>query len=100
MQSTKKPGASRAFAVTSRWRRSMRGRRGELGSKAFERLERLLGEIRIQGRDLLRIGDEGLVGRLGVLGLNLEHLVQRLHAREFLDVRLGVLERLLGVVAI
>src|SRR5690606_40421964 len=41
----------------------------------------LLGEIRVQAGDLLRIGDEGLVSRFGELGLGLEHLVERLHAQ-------------------
>src|SRR6185312_4003962 len=59
-----------------------------------------LGEIAIEARDLLRVGDEGLVGSLGIFALRLERLVERLHAREFLRKRLAVLVGLLGVVAI
>src|SRR5579872_3105667 len=54
--------------------------RSELRGQRFEGLEHLLGEIAIEARDLLRIGDEGLVSGLGVFALRLERLVQRLHA--------------------
>src|SRR5262249_18822008 len=74
--------------------------RVELRGQAFVRLEGLLSEIGIEARDLLRLGDEGFVGRARKFGLRLERLVQRLHAGELLDKRLGVFERLLGVVAI
>lgn len=60
----KKPGDRRAFVVPQRANADLvgRGRLGELGSETFQRLECLLGQIRIEARDLLRVGDEGLVG--------------------------------------
>ena len=74
--------------------------RGELRNQALVGLEGLLGEIGVETRDLLRLRDERLVGRAREFGLRFERLVQRLHAGKLLDERLGVLERLLGIVAI
>src|SRR5665213_410464 len=76
------------------------GGRSELRHDAFQRLEGLLGKIGVEPRDLLRLRHEGLVGGLGEFSLHFERLVQRLHARQLLDERLGVFERLLAVVAI
>ena len=75
-------------------------RRAELGNQALERLEGLLGTVAVEAGDLLRFGDEGFIGRAGELGLGFQRLVERLHAGQLFDKRLGVLERLLGVVAI
>ena len=74
--------------------------RGELRDQAFVGLEGLLGEIGVEAGDLLRLGDEGLVGRARKFGLRFYRLVQRLHAGKLFNKRLGVFERLLGVVAI
>ena len=76
------------------------GGRRELRDDAFQRLVGLLGEIGVEPRDLLRLRNERLISGLREFGLHFERLVQRLHARQLLDKRLGVFKRLLGVVAI
>src|SRR6185437_3642295 len=79
---------------------SVSGDRRELGHHAFQRLECPLGEIAVETRNLLGVGHESLVSGLGKFALRFERLVERLHARELLHERLGVLIGLLGVVAI
>src|SRR5207249_5675740 len=74
-------------------------RRSELRDQAFVGLEGLLGEIGVEAGDLLRLGNEGLIGRAGKFGLRFDRLVQRLHAGKLFNKRLGVFERLLGIVA-
>src|SRR4051812_9953642 len=65
---------------------------------SLERLVGLLGEIGIELADLGRLGDEALIGGLGVVDLDLEGLVERLNAHHLLQ-RLGAfLERLLRIV--
>src|SRR5712671_2437175 len=96
----KKPGRKAGLFDFRNALRLVSGGRDELCNQAFVRLEGLLGEIGVEPCDLLRLGYERLVGGLGVFGLHFERLVQRLHARQLLDQRLGVFKRLLGVVAI
>src|SRR5947207_7977267 len=74
--------------------------RNELRNQAFVGLEGLLGEIGVEAGDLLRLGNEGLIGRAGEFGLRFDSLVQRLHAGKLFNKRLGVFERLLGIVAV
>ena len=76
----------RAFDIRKQQKSYLRGsRRRELRDQAFHRLEGLLGEIAIEPSDLLRVGDETLVGGLREIGLQLERLVQRLRGGEFFD---------------
>src|ERR1035441_306116 len=50
--------------------------------------------------NLLRLSDEDLVCRLREFGLNFNRLVERLHARELLNIGLRVFKRLLRVIAV
>ena len=98
----KKPGRNGRAFLLSKYQIAnelVRGR-GKLRDQALVGLEGLLGEIGVEAGDLLRFRDEGLVGRAREFGLRFDRLVQRLHAGELFNVRFGVLERLLGVVAI
>src|SRR4030081_2729349 len=81
------------------WKALVRRRR-ELRDQALIGLVGLLGEIGVKARDLLGLGNKGLVGRAREFSLRFNRLVQRLHAGELFHKRLGVFERLLGVVAI
>src|SRR6186997_3285214 len=75
-------------------------RRRELRDQALVRLEGLLGQLGVKTSDLLRFRDEGFVGRARKLGLRFKRLVQRLHAGKLFNVGFGLIERLLGVIAI
>ena len=74
--------------------------RGHLRNEASEGLVRLLGKITVECANLLRLSDEGLVSRLREFGLNFNRLVERLHARELLNIGLRVFKRLLCVIAV
>lgn len=70
-----------------------------LGVNGLDRLESLLGELRIELADLGRFRDKGLIGGLGELGLNLDGGLDILGAEQlFDDGRVGG-DRLLRIVA-
>src|SRR4249919_3928236 len=69
-----------------------------LCEQRLERLVGFLGEIGIELTDLRSLGHKPLIGGLGVLGLNLDRLVERLHAEKLLERGAAVLERLLRIV--
>src|SRR5262245_23925878 len=94
-----KSPAPRAGLFFLDYGRSVRSRR-ELGHQALDRLEGLLGEVAVEAGDLLRVGDERLIGGTRVVALRFQRLVERLHARELLGERLGLFELLLDVLAI
>ena len=73
--------------------------RSSLADVGFERLVGLLGEIGIKLAELGRLGDEAFIGGLGVVGLDLDRLVERLGADELLDdgcIRFESLLRIIG----
>jgi hypothetical protein len=57
-----------------------------LGDGHFKRLEGFLGEIGVEFADLGRLGDEAFIGGLGVGGLDLDRLVERLGAEQLAAV--------------
>ena len=61
----------------------------------LERLVSLLGEVGIQLAEPARLRNEALVGGLGVVGLDLDRLVERLRPDEFLGRGGSLLEHLL-----
>src|SRR5665213_99567 len=73
-------------------------RRRGLHRESLERLVGLLGEIGIELAHLGRLGDEALIGRLRVVGLDLDCLVERFGAQQLFHNLGAVLERLLGIV--
>src|SRR6266704_5758799 len=90
---------SRPDALAKR-REALVRRRLLPGDEALERFEVLLGKAAVQFANPPRLVNEGLVGLSCEFGLNLNDLVERAHARELLDIGLGLCKRLLGVVAI
>src|SRR5262249_69964 len=65
---------------------------------ALERLISLPGEVGIKFAQLGRLRHEGLVRALGVVGLHLDRLFERLRANELLGGGGALLEHLLGEV--
>src|SRR5215475_11827041 len=72
--------------------------RGDLPELALERLVGLPGEVGIKLAELGRLRHKALVGALGVVGLHLDRLFERLRANEFLGRGGALLEHLLGIV--
>src|SRR5450759_2272425 len=69
-----------------------------LRHQGLERLVGLLGEIGIEFADLGGLGYEALIGGLGVFGLHLDRLLERLDAEQLFQRRGAVFESLLRVV--
>src|SRR5262249_20101662 len=72
--------------------------RGDFPELALERLVGLPGEVGIKLAELGRLRHEALIGALGVVGLHLDRLFERLRANEFLGRGGALLEHLLGVI--
>src|SRR5216683_3368140 len=74
---------------------------GHLRREAFPRPEDdLLGKSAVEFTNLLRLSDKVRISLPCEFGLNLNRLIERPHSHELLDKGSGVLERLLGVVAV
>src|SRR6476659_3527815 len=73
-------------------------RRSGLRDIGLERLVGFLGEIGIELADLGRLRDKALVGRLRIVGLDFNRLLERLHAQQLLHDLAAVLEGLLRIV--
>src|SRR5215467_5750577 len=72
--------------------------RGDFPELALERLVGLPGEVGIKLAELGRFRHKALIRALGVIGLHLDRLFERLRADEFLGRSGALLEYLLGVV--
>src|SRR5262245_17067338 len=72
--------------------------RGDLPELALERLVGLPGEVGIKLAELGRFRHKALIGALGIVGLHLDRLFERLRANEFLGRGGALLEHLLGIV--
>ncbi len=77
---------------------SLRGGGLRLGDQSLVRLHSLLGEVRVELAHLRGIGNEGLVGGLHVVRLDLDGLVERLGGSQLLGGGGTLLESLLRVV--
>jgi hypothetical protein len=74
-QEKARPSRPGFFIVEASDRERLVRGRGKLRDQALVGLEGLLGEFGVETRDLLRFGDEGLVGRAREFGLRFDRLV-------------------------
>jgi hypothetical protein len=69
------------------------------GDSEFNRLERVLGERRVEFADLGALRDESFIGRLGIFALRLEGGVDGLRADDLFESCGGGFEGLLRIIA-